>query len=606
MLSRLLSELFRPRQAEPAAQSDTDPLAAQVQAGRAHYRARQFDAAERLADQALAAAPDRLDALVLKADTLRRTGRYDAAAAAYRRALVVEPRLASAWLDLGVCHYLKGDFFWARVFYRFANSIEPDNPDVWNELGVVEIALGNFEHAEQSLENAVNRRPGHPEAWNNLGLVMARRGETAAARRNFQRAVFLRPGYYMALCNLGLSCRELELFDEAEKALRQALEAEPRGTEALLNFASLLQDLGRLDEAGGMLERARAAAPGEAVVWVASSALHFRRGELAAAEQAANRALELDPGNADGLLALAHVELAQRRYSPGWDHYEARADSSVSPVRKLPFARWDGSDPAGLRVLVHGEQGLGDEILFASCLDDLLDRDAQVVLDCDERLRALFRRSFPRAHVANGPDDYLGEARRGSIDRCVAIGSLPAFFRRGAQDFPGRSYLKAAPERAEHWRARLAEAGTGRRVGLAWRGGLAKTGREQRTLDVAGLLPLLAVPGVQWVNLQRDATEAEVAAFGGRLAAWREPLADLDETAALMEALDLVITACSTVVHLAGALGRRVWVLTPQGAAWRYPATGDSMPWYPAVTLFRQPRAGAWHEVVASVAQALR
>jgi len=607
VLNRLLSKLFRPKQAEPAAQSAPDPVAAQLDAARAHYRAKEFAAAEKLAEEVLRTAPDHLDALMLKADALRRSGRHDAAMAAYRKALVVEPRLARAWLDLGVCHYLKGDFFWARVYYRFANSVEPDNADVWNEFGVVEIALGNYKHAEQSLENAVNRKPEHPEAWNNLGLVMARRGEQAAARRNFLRATFLRPGYYIALCNLGLVCRELELFEEAEKALRRALEAEPRGTDALLNFASLLQDLGRLDDAHAVLEQARAALPADANVWVASSALHFRRGELAAAEQAAKRALECDAGNADAQLALAHVELSQCRFAQGWEHYEARANSAVSPVRKLPFPRWESEDPAGLRLLIYGEQGLGDEILFASCLDDVVDQGARVVLDCDPRLRPLFRRSFPRLHVINSSEDYLGDAGRTGIDRCLAIGSLPRIFRRSEQAFPRRPYLKADAERAEHWRARLAGGGEARlRVGIAWRGGLAKTGREQRSLGIEDISPLLALRGVQWVSLQRDGTAAELAACDGRLAVWREPLADLDETAALMQALDLVVTVCSTVAHLGGALGRRVWVLTPKGAAWRYPAAGDSMPWYPTVTLFRQSRAGEWQDVVASIAQAMR
>jgi len=608
VLSRVFAELFKSKRARHGGEIEPDPGAQRLEAARARYRERDFAAAEPLADALLRDAPGLAAAHVLKADILRRSGRLDDAMAAYRRALVLEPRLASAWLDLGVCHYLKGEYFWARVFYRFANSIEPDNADVWNELGVAEIALGNYEHAEQSLENAVNRKPDHPEAWNNLGLVIARRGGQAEARRHFLRALFLRPDYYMALCNLGLVCHELEQFDEAERALRRALELQPRGSEALVNLGSLLLDAGRVEEARPVLDDACAAHPAQAGPWTAASLLHFRSGELQAAEQAARRALECDPRDSDARLALAHVQLAQRRFAEGWDNYEARGESTLSPVRKLPFPRWQGEDPAGLQLLVYGEQGLGDEILFASCLGDVLAAGARVMLHCDPRLRGLFARSFREARVVQDEDEYLSVAGRLAIDRCAPIGSLARVYRRSEADFPRRArYLFADPAQVASWHGRLqAQAGNKLRVGLVWRGGLAKTGRAQRSLTPQALQPLLHSADVHWVSLQRDATPEEIAACGHGISHWPEALADLDQTAALLETLDLVISACCTVIHLGGALGRRVWVLTPSGAAWRYPATGDTLPWYAQVTMYRQPRAGEWQGAVAAVADALR
>jgi hypothetical protein len=143
-------------------------------------------------------------------------------------------------------------------------------------------------------------------------------------------------------------------------------------------------------------------------------------------------------------------------------------------------------------------------------------------------------------------------------------------------------------------------------VGLAWRGGLAKTGRAQRSLTPQALAPLLGTQGVHWVSLQRDATPEEIAACGHGISHWPEALTDLDQTAALLGALDLVISVCCTVVHLGGALGCRVWVLTPIGAAWRYPATGESVPWYGHVKMLRQECAGDWSSVVATASHALR
>ena len=606
MLGRLLSQVFRTRRQAPPS-SPPDPHALELEAARSAYRERRFADAEAGVAKLLEAAPENVEALVLKAALLRRSGRVDEAMASYRRALVIDPRHVIAWLDLGVCHYLKGDPFWARVFYRFANSLDPDNADVWNELGVVELALGNMEQAEQSFENAVNRNPEHPEAWNNLGLMHGKRGDLANARRHFLRAIFLRPDYYMAQCNLGLACRDMELFDESDAALRAALAIDPRGVRALTNLGALLQDRGRLDEALATLASACAEGPSDVDAWSALSALRFRRGELGAAEQAAERALACDASDADARLALAHVQLAQRRFDLGWDNYEARALSNASPVRKMPFPPWRGDSVDGNTLLVYGEQGLGDEIMFASCLPDLVAAGARVLLACDARMRTLFRRSFPEVRVLDDVEETYAPEWRDAIDACLPIGSLARLYRRSEEAFPARqSYLRADPAQAGAWRGRLeALAGSGPTIGVAWRGGLARTGREQRSPGLEGLEPLLRHAGVRWVSLQHDAGSEEIEAFcrprGLSIAAWPAALADLDQTAALMEGLDLVITVCSTVVHLAGALGRPVWVLTPRAPAWRYLAEGERLPWYPSARLFRQRRRGDWAGALAQV-----
>ena len=612
MLGRLFSQVFRPRRQAPTSPPAPDPQALQLETARSAYRERRFADAEAGVEELLEAAPDNVEALVLKAALLRRSGRTEEAMVWYRRALVIDPRHVVAWLDLGVCHYLRGDPFWARVFYRFANSLDPDNADVWNELGVVELALGNMEQAEQSFDNAVNRNPEHPEAWNNLGLMHGKRGDLANARRHFLRAIFLRPDYYMAQCNLGLVCRDMELFDESDAALRAALAIDPKGHRALTNLGVLQQDRGRLDEALATLESACAAGPSDADAWTALSALRFRRGELAAAQEAAERALACDASDADARLALAHVQLAQRRFDQGWDNYEARALSNASPVRKLPFPPWRGGSVDGRTLLVFGEQGLGDEIMFASCLPDLVAAGARVLLASDARLSRLFRRSFPEVRVLDDLEEVYAPEWRDAIDGCLPIGSLARSFRRSEQAFPTRqAYLRADPSQAGAWRERLAAlAGSGPTIGLAWRGGLAKTGRAQRSLGLESLESLLRHAGARWVSLQHDAGLDEIEAFCGprglTIAAWPEVLADLDQTAAMTEGLDLVITVCSTMAHLAGALGRPVWVLTPSAPAWRYPAEGEGMPWYPSARLFRQQRPGDWAGVLAQIEQQLQ
>ena len=613
MLRSLFSQLISRAKPPPERTQASAPAASAIDEARRLLAARAFDEADAAASAVLAADPENADALVIRAEILRRRGRIEGAMETYRRALVLRPRHAEAWLDLGVCHYLSGDHFWARFYFRLASTLDPDRADVWNELGLVEIILGNYEKAEESLEIAVNRDPDHPEAWNNFGLVVARRGELAVARRHFLRATFLKPEFYMAHCNLGLACRDLELLDEAERALRRATELRPDLHTAWLNLGMVLQDQGRLEEALQAIEQAHARAPQDADVIAALSAVWLRRGDAARAIECAEEGVQHDPENADVRLALAHAQLALQRFEEGWPNYEARLRSNASPFEPLPVPLCDAGDLSGKAVLVQREQGLGDEIMFASCLNEFANSGARCVVHCDRRLVELFRRSFPQLEVIGSlreleaPDGSL----RRAIDCWVPIGSLPGRYRRTRADFArATTFLRADARKAAAWRERLATLGPGPKVGIAWRGGLYKTGRALRSLSLEALLPVLRVAGVQWVSLQHRVQGEELeqirALHGVQIGHWDEALADLDETAALMLGLDLVITVCSTVVHLAGALGRPVWTLTPHAPAWRYLFEGDSMPWYPHVRLFRQPAEGDWDEVVGSVAAALR
>jgi tetratricopeptide (TPR) repeat protein len=599
MLQSLLSQLLSKRRKGPQVRA---PAPDGLAHARLLFSNGQWGDAARVANDVLTGDPNDVEAILLLARIFRAQNMLHEAQDAYRRALALEPRRAEAWLDLGVCHHLAGDHFWARVHYRFAQALEADNAQVWNEFGVVDIALGNYGKAEQALEAAIARNPALPEAWNNLGLIVARRGDLGSARRHFLRAGFLRPDFYLAHCNAGLAARDLELVEDAERALRRAIEIDPGPHTAWLNLGSVLQDAGRLDEALAALEAARQRAPSDPDVLVALSTVHLRRGEASEAEALARSAIGRAPQHADAMLALAYAQLATGNFAEGWINYEARHRSAASPARRFPFPAWRNEPLAGKSVLVWGEQGLGDEIMFASCLPDLLATGAHCTLDCSPRLRALFERSFP---------DIRFMEDKPSIDVAISLASLPLLFRRERKAFPRHAgYLSADPARSAAWRQRLDALGTGRKVGLAWRGGLMRTGRVQRSIALDSLHPLLRIPGITWVNLQHGDTAAEIASVRDRqgtcIKSFDGVLEDLDETAALVEGLDLVITVCSTVVHLAGALGRPAWVLTPRAPAWRYLLEGTQMPWYPSVAMYRQDAPGDWSPVVQRVAADLQ
>lgn len=336
-------------------------------------------------------------------------------------------------------------------------------------------------------------------------------------------------------------------------------------------------------------------------------------GRLQDAIEDYGRALALRP---DFPLAAFHLGMARLLagdFERGWAGYELRRHAAGFQTAATGFPRWDGSPLEGRSLLVAREQGLGDEIMFASMLPEILAQARHCTLECDPRLVPVFRRSFPSASIvgteAGGlPRDFAPA----SIDIAIEAGSLPAFLRRRAQDFPAHhGYLRADPQHVARWRDRLAALGPGATVGIAWSGGVRRTRRDLRSMPLAQLLPLLKLPGFRFVSLQYvEGAQAEIDALrrshGIEVYHWPEAIGDYDQTAALVCALDRVVSVCTAVVHLGGALGRPVLVLAPVGAEWRYGQSAPSMPWYPSVRILRQPSYGAWDPVIAEAAAVLQ
>ena len=249
-----------------------------------------------------------------------------------------------------------------------------------------------------------------------------------------------------------------------------------------------------------------------------------------------------------------------------------RAISVDQPQRPQHYPQWDGGGLAGCSVLVYAEQGLGDEIMFASCVPDIIAASKHCVIECSPKLESIFRRSFPAATVyAMTPSRNLpASVQEKSIGLQTAMGSLPRFLRRNYAEFPQHhGYLQADRERVLFWRDRLSRLGPGLKVGISWQGGTLKTRRQVRSLPLPQWLPILRTPAIRFVNLQytdcsTDLAELEAAA-GISISDWQEVRDDYEHAAALVSALDLVISVCTAVIHLAGALGSASSLATSGG-----------------------------------------
>lgn len=401
---------------------------------------------------------------------------------------------------------------------------------------------------------------------------------------------------------------------KAELIYRAVLREHPLHARAQTNLAIALSGCGRNAEAIALLRATVEAHADFFDAWYNLAILLHAQGELQAAISAYEQALFIAPASVEARRNLAMLKLIRGELTDAnWRDFAWRRLCEGFKATEFPFAPplWRGESLQAGTIAVYGEQGLGDEILYASCYPGLIACAQKTMIACNDRLQPLFRRSFGNARVFGLSQ---AEGLRQSIDAAhyqAPSGDLMRFFWSGriAPD-AGAAYLRADPEAITSWQQKLAGLGQGFRVGISWRGGTDRSNRDIRSLEIADLGPLLQEQGIHWVSLQYDTSGAELASIraehGCLVHHWQEAIDDYDQTAALVASLDLVISVATSVVHLAGALGQTVWVLVNAAPRWCYMHSGVRLPWYASAQVFRQPRLGDWATPVNECALTLR
>lgn len=600
---------------------------------------------------------------------------FPLAEAPLRRATLLAPGNGYAWNNLGIVLRLKGDFAEAKDCFRRAAALRPGDPSPQENLDQLTHEVQRFglqdpdadtldQHTTEArtafsgiraaeldgrLQDAIDlcetlmlERDDDSEPVLELHRLYQRAGDPQSGIDVLEAFLARHSDTVPVIAALGLAKLDMRELRTAESLLLKAVSAHPDSLELLLGLGQTLAGQERFADAAQWLDRALEVAPSDlkARAMRAANLVNECRYEegLVACRQLQEEGMHIPalgivlaylgrfdealttldehvkhhPNDPNVRFHRGSVRLLRLDFEGGWEDYAYRGFSTSENFRVLPFQLWKGEPLAGKKIVVLAEQGLGDQVMFASCLPDLQRLGpAETVVEVIRRIAPTLQRSLPDCRVIATSQSRRLEWVKDcpDMDYYVPLGDLPRYFRRSLADFPDHTgYLMPDPTRVEHWRRQLEKAGPGPYIGISWKGGTEGTRTSLRSITPLSFRSLAESRPATWVCLQYgtvvEAVE-QAAEDGFPMSYWPESISDLDEFAALVAALDLVITVCNTTVHYAGGLGRPVWVLAPSVPEWRYGASNVTLPWYPSSRVYRQGELGDWSSVFEAVRQDL-
>jgi len=559
--------------------------------------------------------PETVQSLLPRAVADQQAGRLAEAEQAYRQILEQSPRHPDAMHLLGVLKIQQQNFDEAVPWIERAIAAKGSAWSFHSNLAYAFQELGRLDEAIASYHRAIHLEPHSAALYSNLATACQQQGNHDQAAAWFAKAIEIDPKHADAHYNLGNLNREQGHVDKAMACYEQAIRLRPDYSEAHANLANLLLDQGQLDEAARSYRWAIEINPRNVEAQYNLGRALKALGQFDEALAAYRTTLKLRPDYAEAHNALGLLLLRLGQLEQGWEEYEWRwRKTDATPLRELPYPLWQGQPLKDKSLLVYSEQGIGDEIMFGSCLPDIIQRAGKCVIECDRRLVSLFQRSFPEAivHGRQGWNEHGWLATCPPIDFQVPTGNLPRYLRPSLASFPRRDRFLCVDEtQRRRWAARLDELGDGWKVGICWRGHREDEIKQQRSTELRDWKPLLTTPGFQLISLQYGPCEEEIDRISRETSRtihrWEDfdPSVEIDSLAALMSSLDLIITVGNTTAHLAGALGLNVWTLLSAQPSWRWMQHRLDSPWYRSMRIFRQQQPGEWAELFDRVAHEL-
>ncbi|MCH7555822.1 MAG: tetratricopeptide repeat protein [Planctomycetes bacterium] len=603
-----------------------------------YYDAGRLLEVEQLCRLVLQKVPRQVDAMQLFAALLSQRGQYTEAVQLLREAIRQAPGHAHIHNNLGIAlHQLQKSHEAVSEFNK-ALQLRPDFAKAHNNLGVALMTLGRLDKAVTACRQAIHLQGDFKEAYNNLGLALKKKGEFGNAMASYAKAVNLDPEYAEALSNLGMVLIAQGRFEEAVGNLQKAVSLVPDSAEFRDNLGILFNRQGRFEEAVSVSEKAITMRPSCVEAHNNLGTALMELGRFSEANTSFEKAIAIDPECAEAHHNRSLVLLLKAQFEQGWDEYEWRWRHAgfSTPLRPFWQQWWNGSVEGVAKLLVWGEQGIGDEVQFSGLIRHILSQGIEVVVECDKRLVPLLQRSFPGVIVVKRSDPPAPLLKEASITHQIPMASIPRVLGLSPNSMGFQNPFMVPDEKQRErfrseYKADIEIADSGQRiadskslnakrytlnagnpvlVGISFRSGNSQEG-QKRSIGLEHWGPILKVKGARFVNLQYGECSRQLQAayerFGVEILKDEriDPLRDLESFAAQVAAMDVVISVDNSTVHFAGALGVEVWTMLPTVPDWRWGLEGDRTQWYPTMRLFRQAERGEWKPVISRVAREL-
>jgi tetratricopeptide (TPR) repeat protein len=548
-----------------------------------------------LCDAVVTLEPENADAWQIAGLVRLAQGADEAAKSAFVEAMALMPEIVANHINLATAHLRLGETEPALRVLLQAIELRKDLPEAYYNLGNTLIAAGHLEDAEEAFKKAIALKPDYPEALNNLGQRLRNRGDPEGAVSLFQQAIECDEGYGPPWRNLCAALTEIDKFAEAIEVGRQAVHRRPEDEGAHYALGNAFAIARRPAEASPCFRRAIEINPEHDEAYVNLGVMQLDLGDIDGALRLFDRALALNREDAKAHWNKAVALLLAGRFEEAWPYYEWRWQALVGLEKpEIVEPWWDGSEGNGT-ILLYCEQALGDAMQYVRFLPHVRGRGWRIVLECAPKLVRLFADSgLADLVVASGQ-------RRPAFDCWLPIMSLPGIFGMTIDTVPAQiPYLVAKQKPMDDRVLRLSEQDVN--VGIVWQGSLTNKRGRIRTSRLADFAPLRDVQGISLFSLQSELSEDDAALLKDYgIPDLETGHRDFADTATIVGKLDLVITVDTAMVHLAGALGCRVWALLPVYPDWRWMRDRDDSPWYPNLRLFRQTAPGDWASVIDAI-----
>jgi len=591
--------------------------------------------------KSLAVAPDSAQTLHFYGGLLFKLGRQEEAETSFRKALVLQPRNVEVYNNLGVVLMAQKRFRESEECYRYALSIEPRYAAAYDNLAKLYAGMNQYQQALECCQKSLLLRPNAPttlvhlgylnekqekiieaehcyqqalaidglflEAYLNLGGLYARSQQSDKAVKVYEQALAINPGFVEGHILLARLSGEIKQLEKAIRHYKTTIELCPTHVEAHYSLANIYREENRLEEAKFHYLKALEKQPDNFQIRNNLGLLYASLDQLDEAESALRQALLGALNPPEILVNLSHLLLAQGRFEEGWKLYEYRYDPRMENPYALapgvPFPQWKGESLQGRSLLICHEMGFGDVIQFSRYVDILKKQGARhITFVCKKSIKSLLE-------TLKGVDNVLSLDEVNSLTPCdywTFLLSVPLYLKTDLQTIPSAvGYLSVPKDRKHKWRDQLPKQGL--KVGVVWKGSLRP--HDDRPLShLSELRPLWTVPGITFISLQKGEGEEEAlhSTIDQPLLPLGSEIDDFSDTASLVDELDLLISIDTSVAHLAGAMGKKVWMLTSFTPDWRWMLKRDDSPWYPTMRMFRQKKIGDWSSVIKCVTDELK